>query len=154
VSDLLLLGRGGWQAVNSRRAPAAMTPSSPTSATKSALLGPREMSNLSPHSEPQRTLISSITNRDFMSTRRNRPALPWPLARPLPTVWLSTFIGPSRTSHLGKGSKANFQNKKRGVGGSIRPGTCRKRRGRSQARECFSNLLRCAAPCQSRSLVT
>src|SRR5262245_49670057 len=28
-----------------------------------------DRSNLSPHSEPQRILISSVTNRDFMSTR-------------------------------------------------------------------------------------
>src|SRR5262245_52987310 len=34
---------------------------------------------------------------------------------------MSTFIGPSHTSHLGKGSKANFQNSKRGVGGVDMP---------------------------------
>jgi hypothetical protein len=41
-----------------------------TLATISALLGPREMSGLSPQSGPKRTLIRSpITNRDFMRTR-------------------------------------------------------------------------------------
>ena len=35
-----------------------------------ALLGPREMSDLSPQSGPKRTLDQvAVTNRDFMSTR-------------------------------------------------------------------------------------
>src|SRR5262249_981654 len=50
--------------------------------TRLALLGPREMSDLSPHSGPTRTLnrllspiaIVAVSNRDLMSTRPNTAA--------------------------------------------------------------------------------
>src|SRR5262249_41537030 len=43
--------------------------------TRLALLGPREMSDLSPQSGPRRTLGQVAVNRDFMSTRPRHPAL-------------------------------------------------------------------------------
>jgi len=50
-----------------------------------ALLGPREMSDLSPQSGPKRTLIQgAVTNRDFMSTRPSAGSRPG--GRPEPVV--------------------------------------------------------------------
>jgi hypothetical protein len=47
-----------------------------------ALLGPREMSDLSPQSGPKRTMIRvAVTNRDFMSTR---PSVMGPVMSSLP----------------------------------------------------------------------